>query len=326
MSEDKQLIKIDEDVNKETAVSLQTAFTPYFQKAKEIEKKAKALVVTSEDQLELMEEARQMRLALKAVRVDTEKIRKDMKGESLRKGKAIDGVANVIKFLVVPIEEHLQKQEDFVKTIEAEKVRKIHEDRVSKIESLEADPAMYNLTAMNNEAFAALVVTLERQKQERIDIANKEEEDRIIKEKADAIEQERIRKENIKLKEEAKIRDAKELEEKKKREEVEAALKVKVDAERKEKERIEKELQDKKEADEKERLRLEKEKKDSEIDNQKALEAEQLAPDKDKLKKLAHQISAIEMPEMSEDKTKEILIEVVNRLNDVVGFIKEQTI
>ena len=217
MSEDKQLIKIDEDVNKETAVSLQTAFTPYFQKAKEIEKKAKALVVTSEDQLELMEQARQMRLALKAVRVDTEKIRKDMKGESLRKGKAIDGVANVIKFLVVPIEEHLQKQEDFAEMKKQEQARKILEDKISKIESLGADPLMYNLQTMDSNTYDSLIIGLGRQKQERIAVAKKEEEDRIAKEKSDALEQEKTKKENERLKKEAAEKEKIYLKEKKTR-------------------------------------------------------------------------------------------------------------
>ena len=49
------------------------------------------------------------------------KVRKELKEESLRKGKAIDGVANIIKFLIEPVEKYLEDQEKFIEKLEQQK-------------------------------------------------------------------------------------------------------------------------------------------------------------------------------------------------------------
>src|SRR5687768_4533866 len=95
----------------ESAVLLQT-FEPFFREAQQWRNKAMAIQVTCAEDVLRISEARKARLALKEIRVNVEKRRKELKEESLRKGKAIDGMANVVKFLIVPIEEHLEKQEN----------------------------------------------------------------------------------------------------------------------------------------------------------------------------------------------------------------------
>lgn len=89
-------------------------FKDYFDIAGEWEEKAKAIVVTDASQTADMEMARVGRLFLREKRIAIEKTRKELKEQSLREGKAIDGLANVLKALIVPTEEYLEKQEKFV--------------------------------------------------------------------------------------------------------------------------------------------------------------------------------------------------------------------
>ena len=84
-------------------------------------KKASKIIVTDESQKVIMEEARTGRLFLASIRNEVERNRKALKEDSLRRGKAIDGVANFIKDLIIPTEEHLKRQEDFVELREKAK-------------------------------------------------------------------------------------------------------------------------------------------------------------------------------------------------------------
>src|SRR3990167_460476 len=102
-------------------------FTEYFDMADEWTIKAKVIVVTKPEQKAEMEMARTGRLFLKEKRVAVEKARKELKEQALREGKAIDGIANVLKALIVPIEEYLEQQERFV---EIQKEKKEAETRL----------------------------------------------------------------------------------------------------------------------------------------------------------------------------------------------------
>ena len=98
-------------------------FSGYFDMAAEWEQKAKGITVTDATQVAEMKMAREGRLFLREKRIAVENTRKKMKEQSLREGKAIDGIANVLKALIVPIEEHLDEQEHF-----AERKRKAEEE------------------------------------------------------------------------------------------------------------------------------------------------------------------------------------------------------
>jgi hypothetical protein len=115
MSDNALAIEIrKEDLPESEALVLQNAFMPFFQQAENMKEKALSINVTSVDQVDEIKRAREMRLTLKNIRVDCEKVRKAHKEESLRKGKAIDGLANIIKYIITPLEEHLDNQEKFV--------------------------------------------------------------------------------------------------------------------------------------------------------------------------------------------------------------------
>ncbi len=108
-------------------------FQNYFEIASEWELKAKTLVVTRADQTAEMQMARSGRLFLKEKRLAIEKSRKELKEEALREGKAIDGIANVLKALIVPIEEYLDQQEHFVE---------IHQEKKEAVMRLEIEARM----------------------------------------------------------------------------------------------------------------------------------------------------------------------------------------
>ena len=97
-------------------------FQGFFGVADEWAAKAKTLVVTNASQTTEMELAREGRLFLRDKRIAIEKARKDLKEQSLREGKAIDGISNVLKALIVPIEEYLERQEKFVELQEEAKL------------------------------------------------------------------------------------------------------------------------------------------------------------------------------------------------------------
>ena len=121
-------------------------FQDYFKIAAEWEIKAKGIVVRDASQNAEMQMARAGRLFLREKRIAIEKSRKELKEQALREGKAIDGIANVLKALIVPIEEYLDEQEHYVENkakeeaarIAAEMERKAEEERIAR-EKAEAE-------------------------------------------------------------------------------------------------------------------------------------------------------------------------------------------
>jgi len=322
--DDKLIAKETEGLEQETALALRNTFMPFFEEAEQLAKQARDIVVTSIEQTEEMERARQARLSLKRIRVSVENTRKQLKEESLRKGKAIDGMANIIKYLITPIEEHLQKQEDFIK-LEQERIKaELQDKRIKLLEPYEVDIQFYNLKEMSEESFNQLLETSKKNFEARIELERQEEEKRIAREKAEAEEREKVKAENERLKKELEEKERIRKQEETKRLAEEKKRKAKEDAERKkqeeqlqkereEKARIEKELREKQEAEEKAKREIEEKERKA-----------KLAPDKQKLEALAVQIVSMPLPELKSDEAKAILKSTVDLLNKTSAFIKEK--
>jgi len=287
----------------ETSKTLQELFNPLFEQADEWVAKAKEINVTDCNQTREMAVARQVRLALRDIRVNTEKVRKTAKEESLRKGKAIDGIANVIKYLIEPIEEHLEKQEKFVELQEEKRKDELRDKRVSQLEKYELDLTVYDLRNMTEETFTDLVKSQDLLIEQR----QKAEAERIAKEKAEAEERERMRIENEKLKKQAAEAEA----EAKK---VKAEQDEKLRKEREEKERLEKELKAKEEKEL-------KAKKEAQI----LAKKQAAAPDKEKLITLAKTIGNLELPKVTSEEAKKIIADTKTLLNKVSKFLKDKS-
>jgi len=196
-------------------------------------------VVTKEDQTAEMDMARVGRLFLRDKRIAIEKARKELKEQALREGKAIDGIANVLKALIVPIEEYLGKQERFVEIqddikrqaliaeaekkaederIEAERIQLLHQERVEILLPYKQWwPTEFNINnfgTLAEDTFNNIISSL---KQDKADYEK---------------EQERIRTENKRLLEEAEEKDRLAKEEKEAHEKELAKEKAKADAEK----------------------------------------------------------------------------------------------
>lgn len=121
-------------------------FTDHYKMAAEWAKKAKTIIVTNESQTVNMKAARTGRLFLREKRLEIESARKSLKESALREGKAIDMIANFLKDLIIPTEEHLDRQEHFVEykkkaedeRILAEAHAKLEVERIEK-EKLESE-------------------------------------------------------------------------------------------------------------------------------------------------------------------------------------------
>ena len=192
-------------------------FSAFLSEVQKYERDAMAINITSANQTEDMARARDIRKILKGLRCDCENSRKERKEMYLRVGKAIDGAANIVKALIVPIEEHLEKQEKFVENLERERVAKMVEDRKEALTPYLPDPSIYPLDQMSEEAFATLLDNSKRAKEAREAEEKKAEEARLAKEKADAEERKRIEEENKQLKADAEAKAKIEAEEKAKR-------------------------------------------------------------------------------------------------------------
>lgn len=320
----------------ETSRYIKEKFLPFFEQAEIWKEKAQQLIVTDETQVNEMKMARTARLALKEIRVNADKTRKQLKEDSLRYGKAVQGVYNIIEYLIVPIEKYLQEQEDFIAISEAKRKAEIKAKREIELQPFaEFVPFGLNLGEMSEEDYSKLLNGAKLQLQAKIDAEVKAESERIAKEKAEAIERERIRIENEKLKAEAqKIErqlaeerakaesERKELEEKARKEK--AAAEAKLKAEREAKEKLEAELKAKKEAEEK--LKIESEAKAAaELKaKQQAEKKAKAAPDKVKLSQLAKQLDEFILPELQSEDAQKILFDTKTLLSKISNFIREK--
>lgn len=294
-----KLIQVIEDnkLEEATSKSLEESFLPFFQQAKKWKEKAENLVVTSVDQKREMKMAREARLALREIRINADKTRKALKEDSLRYGRAVQGVYNVIEYLISPIEKHLHDQEKFAEIKEAERKADLKAYRESEISPFsDFVPLGINLSEMPIEDYEKLLNGARLQFKAHIEAEKKAEAERLAKEKTEREEQERIRKENEQLRKEHEAQEAILQAERK----AKAALEAEINAEREAKERAEK-------------ARIESERKAA------------AAPDKEKLFSFADQIDELLNPEFSTEQAKRISLEANEMLDKVTAFIRSES-
>ncbi len=297
--ENKLSIIVKESGLEETqAKTILDNFTGFFEEAQKWEEEAKKIKVTDITQVAKMDRAREGRLALKKIRVEADNTRKLLKEKSLREGKAIDGIANVIKALIVPVEQYLEAQEKFKERIEEEEKKQLILERQVKLSVYitEEELSAYNLGELSEDAFNNILSTSKFAHDAKLKAEKEAEDERIKKEKEREVEIEKQRLENIKLKKEAdnakKFADVK----------AKANAEIIADAKKKEDEAKEKQAKLEKEIKEKELAELKvKQEKEAKEKADKEAEAEEerkkkLAPEKDKLFVWSEQIKSIEVP------------------------------
>lgn len=323
-------------LEKPTAESLQKSFMPFFEKAQEWKTKAETIVVTDESQKAEMALARTARLELKQIRVEADKTRQALKEDSLRYGKAVQGVYNVIEFLIKPIEGYLETQEKFAEIQAANRKAALADLRNTELAPYR-DFVPYNLDlgGMSEEDYTKLLNGAKLQLSAKLEAERKAEQERIERAKAEAEERERVRLENERLKVEAAERERQIAAERVEREKVEAEARAKAEAERKEAEekaRIErekleaarKEAEAKAAAERAERERIEAEMKakaEKEAAEKRARdEAERkakAAPDREKLIIFAESLNALVYPTTTTEEAGSL----INRVREAIGKI-----
>jgi len=299
--------------------TLKARFLPFFEQAEQWKAKAEMLVVTNANQTREMKMAREARLALRAIRVEADKTRKALKEDSLRYGRAVQGVYNVIEYIIKPIEEHLQAQEDFVKIQEAKRREELNDARIDELAAWVdfAWPVSFSSTPYGDMSEGEWSVYLQAAKDAK-EAYEQAEAERIAREKAEAEERERIRRENERLRAEAAERERQIAEERRKleeqarkeREAAQAALRAEQEARAK----AEAEAREAKEGEERKRKEAEE-------------QARKLAaaPDREKLTAWAAKIenTMYELPECSTKEAKAVAQKIAGQLANSLNMIRQ---
>lgn len=353
MSNKIELIIEENQLDTKEKANIMSGFDGYEVIAREWEKKAKEIKVTSIEDKEQIALAKEGRKLLKEKRVEIEKNRKAMKETALRKGQAIDAVARFLTSLIKPIEDYLYEQEKYAEIQEAKRLDELEATRKEKLAKYVSDVELFKVREMEDEAFDKLLESQKRAWEIEQEEIRKAEEDRIAREKAEQEKAERLNKlqfltnniqmwnldievdTNTYLELDSKTFEAKykELSDKVTSavQEVKAE-KEKLEAERKkleaEREKERKAHEAKLEQERQKRLQLEAEQKAKEEaerkrieEEEKAKKAAQSAPDKQKLKVLASNLLDIEYPELQTEEAKKVLAGVKELMQKVNVYI-----
>lgn len=299
-------------VAKTTGAEITSNFQTFFDQVKQWEEKAKSLIVENEDETDKMKQAREGRLALKNIRVSADKKRKELKEDSLRYGKAVQGVYNIIEHSIKPLEVHLENQENFTKIKREKEQQALREVRESEVDQYrEFIPYGLDFGTMSEDDYTKLIngakmqieareaeklrIEAERVEAERLRIEQEEKE-----RKEREAERKRLEAENAKLKAEREAAEKKRLAEEKER-------KDKEEKERIEREKKEAEHQAQLKAEREERERVEKierekrEKLEREIAEKKRIESEKEAAEKARIEAELNKGDAAKVKDMIND-------------------------
>lgn len=243
------------DIGESGIAAITKSFAVLFEDANKWEAEARSIVVTSIADVSGMKKARELRLRLKDIRTTAEKKRKELKEDSLRTGKAIDGIANVLKALIEPIESRLEEQEKFIEREQArinEEKRRTRRDAVIPFAEVAGYIEQMDLAVLTDSDFSALLESLASQLSARRKAEENAQAERVAQEKA------RIESEEKRIAEEKRVLAELEMEKAQR----EIAEKARLDAEKKmEAERMEQKKIAEKERAKAEKLRLDEEKK-----------------------------------------------------------------
>jgi hypothetical protein len=103
--------------------------------------------------------AREFRLATVKIRTGSDKVRKELKADSLLRGKAIDGLNALVEIEATAVETAMEDIERAAARAEAARVLKLRDERRALIAPYVADPAAYLVEAMTEEVFAEALTT-----------------------------------------------------------------------------------------------------------------------------------------------------------------------
>ena len=211
VSPDDKLVKYANatGLEKPAALSLAETFKPIFAKARTAIDDAKGVAESVKDATCVKEirKSRACRLALRAVRLESENTRKAQKQHALLYGKAVDGFHNILLADLSPVETALQEAEDIAERAEAARLAQLKADREKELAPYLDTPILADLSAFSEKDYAQMLSDAKLLRQAKIDAAAKAEAEAKAKAESERAERERIAAENARLKVEADARE-----------------------------------------------------------------------------------------------------------------------
>jgi len=270
------------------------AFLPDFSSAWKLSVQAKDIRVTDPGQKDEIKKARDMRLQLREVRIASEKRRKALKEDSLRRGQAIDKVAKVITQIAEPAEAKLLEMETIAERLEAERKAKLRADRTMKLATYGVDTTCIDLAGMEEPAFDRLLEDSRLAAEARERAAREADEKRKAEEAAREAERLRLKAENDRLRKENEQREAE-------------AKKARDDAARPEREKADREASEKR----------------AQADAEKARRKAARAPVAEKIRAFAATVQSLEKPSLPDEVNGHFTIIMGDCLKRLRAFAEE---
>jgi len=194
------------EINSSTSQLIKDKFEPFIKEMDEWKDKAEGLVVNDITEKDKMREARVARLALRAIRVDADKVRKALKEDSNKYNKAVQSIYNFIEGRIAPLEEHLEQQERF-EEVQLKKEREaLKEERLKLFAQYSNDGELFNLGELSQESFDSLYGTIKQAHEVKIAAEIKAIGEAQVKAKLESEEREKQRAEIEQLKAELKAK------------------------------------------------------------------------------------------------------------------------
>lgn len=202
-----EVAQIAENVSVEKKNEVQTVLNHVFNGVSKMREQLDAVVVSDETDKVNMKLANTLRLGVRQVRLEAEKIfdakRTEVQQQMLG-FKTEDALwlkaKQTMQILTKEIEENARWKEKTGARIEAEKKELQTQKRMQDVSKFAPEISRSEFEHMSDTGFAAFLSGIEKQHNDRVEAEKKAEADRAAKEKADTEERERMRIENEKLK------------------------------------------------------------------------------------------------------------------------------
>ena len=198
-------------LEKQSTETLVEAFRPIFSKSRAAIEDARGVAESVKDAtcVKEIKKSRACRLALRAVRLESDGVRKKQKEHALLYGRAVDGFHNILMADLSPVETALQEAEDIAERAEAARLAQLKLDREKELQPFLDAPILGDLSELSKDAYAKMLSDAKLLRQAKFDLIAKQEAEAKAKAEAERIERERIAAENAKLKAEAVALEAK---------------------------------------------------------------------------------------------------------------------
>lgn len=132
-SENINAIMLRSELPVESQVEITSRLQLYINNIEEWKKIADSIQITDVTQIDLIERAKEGNKLIKKVRIEIDKIRKDIGGTYYKKYKTINEVCGVLTDIIKPLEESLLEKGRFIEILKEKKERVLHEERILKL-------------------------------------------------------------------------------------------------------------------------------------------------------------------------------------------------